>query len=605
MHHPALVDPAQPGGGLHHRVLPAHVVRHQRQGGPLPNRADHVEVGQGRLHHQHVGAFRLVQRGLEERLADVGRSPSGTRAGRRRPARCRPPPGTGRSRRSHTSPRSSGSPTSECPAPSSARRIAATIPSIIPLGATMSAPAVRVGHRDAAQDLEGGVVVDPAVRGGRRSGRGWCTRSSRRRSGAGDPEWRARRRRSARWTMPSSAKFSLPDLVLGCRKAEEQDGGNAERRGSGPTSRSSDSSTERWQTPGIEAISRSTLEPCTTNIGWIRSAASSWCSRTSRRKASVRRRRRGRWIWEVVTVVRLGSRKAIAATTPGHRRPCPHSWLVAGVTTHNYACITASKPRLPRILDPHRAVCGAAGRRSALEARWSRLPMKRLAFPGIAAAGRPGGRRLWRAPSQAGPSAPHQSLDRHRRRHALGRNRPRAGRQRRHRRARRPHPLRRRRRRVPGAAGRPGDRRQGAVPDPRPDRQPRPPALPPERERRRRARPGPARPARAGRDDGARHGQQSRRPCCRGWRGSKPRHGCTRCSSWPAAASSSAASGLSRRRGASSTASRRRSPCSGWAGRRFSSTVATIRTPSSPRRARPAPWASSSTPSSTAPPSAG
>ena len=86
-------------------------------------------------------------------------------------------------------------------------RIAATIPSIMPLGATMSAPAARVAHRDAAEDLQRGVVVHACRRGARRSGRGWCIRSSRRRSGgagrdaaraaAGAPAGRCRRRRSS------------------------------------------------------------------------------------------------------------------------------------------------------------------------------------------------------------------------------------------------------------------------------------------------------------------------------------------------------------------------------------------------------------------------
>ena len=42
-------------------------------------------------------------------------------------------------------------------------------------------------------------------------------------------------------------------------------------------------------------------------MGWIRSPVASSCSRTSRRNASVRRRRRGRWIGVGVTRVRLGS----------------------------------------------------------------------------------------------------------------------------------------------------------------------------------------------------------------------------------------------------------------------------------------------------------
>ena len=49
------------------------------------------------------------------------------------------------------------------PAPSRAVRIAATWPSIIPLGATTSAPAGRLGQRHLLVELEGGVVVDGSV----------------------------------------------------------------------------------------------------------------------------------------------------------------------------------------------------------------------------------------------------------------------------------------------------------------------------------------------------------------------------------------------------------------------------------------------------------
>ena len=77
------------------------------------------------------------------RRAPRGRSrrPSGSRAGRRTAARTRPRRGTARTARTRTSPRRPGSPSSAWPVSSSAARIAPTWPSIIPLGATTSAPA--------------------------------------------------------------------------------------------------------------------------------------------------------------------------------------------------------------------------------------------------------------------------------------------------------------------------------------------------------------------------------------------------------------------------------------------------------------------------------
>ena len=57
--------------------------------------------------------------------------------------------------------------------------------------------------------------------------------------------------------MPSSAKFSVPisSFAAGMPNSSTAGMPSAAIRS---TSRSSDSSTERWQTPGIEAISRST-----------------------------------------------------------------------------------------------------------------------------------------------------------------------------------------------------------------------------------------------------------------------------------------------------------------------------------------------------------
>src|SRR4051794_21357328 len=45
------VEPTELRGGLHHRVLTAHVVRRQREGELRPDRRDHVEVRERRLHH--------------------------------------------------------------------------------------------------------------------------------------------------------------------------------------------------------------------------------------------------------------------------------------------------------------------------------------------------------------------------------------------------------------------------------------------------------------------------------------------------------------------------------------------------------------------------
>ena len=67
-----LVEMAGRGGRLHHRVLPGDVVGRDGAVEALAHGADHVEVGQRRLHHQHVGALGEVELALAERLAHVG-----------------------------------------------------------------------------------------------------------------------------------------------------------------------------------------------------------------------------------------------------------------------------------------------------------------------------------------------------------------------------------------------------------------------------------------------------------------------------------------------------------------------------------------------------
>ena len=65
------VDPAVRGGGLHHRVFTAHVVRRERNVERVTERGDHIEVRQCRFHHDHVCALGEIERGLIQCLAPV------------------------------------------------------------------------------------------------------------------------------------------------------------------------------------------------------------------------------------------------------------------------------------------------------------------------------------------------------------------------------------------------------------------------------------------------------------------------------------------------------------------------------------------------------
>ena len=67
------VDPPALGGGLDHRVLAGHVVGGDGQVGLRPGGGDHIEVGEGRLHHDQVGAFLDVGADLGQRLTRVAR----------------------------------------------------------------------------------------------------------------------------------------------------------------------------------------------------------------------------------------------------------------------------------------------------------------------------------------------------------------------------------------------------------------------------------------------------------------------------------------------------------------------------------------------------
>ena len=140
-HDAVVVDPALLGGGLQHRVLARDVVGGDRHVELAAHLGDDVQVGEGRLHHHDVGALLDVERDLAHRLAHVGRIHLVAGAIAERGRRIDRGRGTGRSSRRRTWPsRRAGRPARSRPRPAISRR-KPTKPSIIPDGATRSAPA--------------------------------------------------------------------------------------------------------------------------------------------------------------------------------------------------------------------------------------------------------------------------------------------------------------------------------------------------------------------------------------------------------------------------------------------------------------------------------
>src|SRR3954452_15864113 len=66
------VQPAVGGGGFDHGVLAGDVVRGNGDVHVVADLADDVEVGEGRLDHDEVGAFGEVEVDLADRVAGVG-----------------------------------------------------------------------------------------------------------------------------------------------------------------------------------------------------------------------------------------------------------------------------------------------------------------------------------------------------------------------------------------------------------------------------------------------------------------------------------------------------------------------------------------------------
>ena len=72
-HDALLVYPAVARGGFHHRVFSAHVVCRDGHIIPLTHALNDIEVGQGRLDHDHVRALFEVERDFAQSLARIGR----------------------------------------------------------------------------------------------------------------------------------------------------------------------------------------------------------------------------------------------------------------------------------------------------------------------------------------------------------------------------------------------------------------------------------------------------------------------------------------------------------------------------------------------------
>ena len=143
--------------------------------------ADDVEVGQRRLHHHDVGALVDVEQRLADALDGVGGvllvgPPVALQRGvdglaERAVERGGVLRGVGQDRRRRW-----------CPAPSSAARITATWPSIIPLGPTMSTPAAAWASAISAYTSRVRVVVDARRRASSTPQWPWSVNSSRHRS---------------------------------------------------------------------------------------------------------------------------------------------------------------------------------------------------------------------------------------------------------------------------------------------------------------------------------------------------------------------------------------------------------------------------------------
>ena len=229
--------------------------------------------------------------------------------------------------------------TSGSPASSRARLIAATCPSIIPLGATTCAPAracatAVAAYRSSVASLSTAPepVSTPQCP--------WSVYSHRHRSAMitiSSPTSATTSRR-ATWMMPpgSSAAEPRPSLTAGMPNRI---------RPPTPASAASAAALRRlslvcWTTPGMEGTGTGSVIPSLTNIGSTRSEPRTLVLAARRRSAGVRRSLRGRTAGKPVTTTSLsapgpgrsrttvcgGGRRGGArwACAPAHPRPGRH-----------------------------------------------------------------------------------------------------------------------------------------------------------------------------------------------------------------------------------------------------------------------------------------
>src|SRR5208282_5880881 len=71
-HYAIAVDPVVLGGGFDHGVFAGDLIGGQREVETQAGGGDYVEVGHGRLDHDHVGAFFDVERDFAHGFAEVG-----------------------------------------------------------------------------------------------------------------------------------------------------------------------------------------------------------------------------------------------------------------------------------------------------------------------------------------------------------------------------------------------------------------------------------------------------------------------------------------------------------------------------------------------------
>ena len=322
------------GRGLDHRVLARHVVRRDRHVDLGAHRGDHVEVGERRLHHHHVGALGDVERGSPRAPRGRCASPAGSPCGRRR-RRCarRPRRGTGRRAPTRTWPSRRGSRCRRGRRSSSAARMARDLAVHHPARRDDVGAGVGLGDRGPRVQLERGVVVDLARRRSSTPQWPWSVYSSRQQ--VGDEH------EVVAHLVAQVAERELHDAVGVPRLA-------ARRRPCAPARR-------RGSTAGMprSASSRTSLRSdsrvCCTTPGSERSAAARRCprgrtaGRRGRRPAAASRRRGG------------GARACGAAGEDGERGRSPSNPTAGGHQRAPRPSPGSCAPRAPRSLrSPHR-----------------------------------------------------------------------------------------------------------------------------------------------------------------------------------------------------------------------------------------------------------